>query len=303
MTDNPKAMARSLRAQLHERGLELSHGECLDLVARQLGHRDWNVLAARAPRASLVQIRRSCEWVAMNGEQELGRITADRRPNDRWYVACDTWYDAAHDALVATVADDLAQDLYAIVADTDEDGLRRYAAAGFIEERREDDVTVDVAMAREALAGAGLPPGYRIVSAADIDDGVLRILDDTLRIDVPGSGGWVNDPQEFREYTFATHFDKAAYLVALDTHDAPAGLVRIWAGRPPRRLGLIGVLREHRRRGIANALLAAAFTAVAQQGVTSVVAEVDVDNVASRALLERIGARRTGGTVELRRPA
>lgn len=246
-------MARSLRTQLRERGLELSHGECLDIVARQLGHRDWNVLAARTWRASLVQVRRSCEWVAMNGEQELGRITADRRPNDRWYVACDTWYDAAHDALVATVADDLAQDLYAIVADADADGLRRFAAAGFIEERREDDVTIDVATAREAL--------------------------------------------------FASHFDKDAYLVALDADDAPAGLVRIWAGRPPRRLGLIGVLREHRRRGIASALLAAAFTAVAKQGATSVVAEVDVDNVASRTLLERIGARRTGGTVELRRPA
>ena len=179
---------------------------------------------------------------------------------------------------------------------------RRYAAAGFLEERREDDVTLDVAAARDALGDAVLPDRYRIVSAADMDDNALRVLDDTLRADVPGSDGWINDPQEFREYTFASHFDRDAYLVALGP-DGAAGLVRIWAGRPPRRLGLIGVLREHRRRGIANALLAATFTAVATQGITSVVAEVDVANVPSQTLLGRIGARRTGGTVELRRPA
>src|SRR5690242_11853368 len=105
MTDNPKAMARSLRAQLRDRGLDLTHGECLDMVARQLGHRDWNVLAAREHRTSLVQVRRNCEWVAMNGNRETGRITAERRPDDRWFVACDTWFDAAHHALVTTVAD------------------------------------------------------------------------------------------------------------------------------------------------------------------------------------------------------
>jgi RimJ/RimL family protein N-acetyltransferase len=303
MTDNPKAMARILRVQLHELGLDLSHGVCLDIVARQLGHRDWNVLAARTRHPSLVQVRRSCEWVAMNGEREMGRITATKRPNDRWFVACDTWFDAAHEALVATVADDLAQDLYATVDEADEDALRRYTAAGFVEERREDDVVIEVATALAALVDAHIPEGYRIVSAADIDDGALRVLDDTLRMDVPGSAGWVNDPQEFREYTFATHFDRTAYLVALDADGAPAGLVRIWAGRPPRRLGLIAVTRGHRRRGLASTLLAAAFAAVAEQGVTSVVAEVDVNNVASRTLLSRIGARRTGGTVELRRPA
>lgn len=43
----PKTMAKSLRSALAEHGHELSHGQCLELVARQLGYADWNVLAAR----------------------------------------------------------------------------------------------------------------------------------------------------------------------------------------------------------------------------------------------------------------
>jgi uncharacterized glyoxalase superfamily protein PhnB len=43
---DPKAMARQLRAALAHRGVSVGHGEALELVARQLGARDWNTLAA-----------------------------------------------------------------------------------------------------------------------------------------------------------------------------------------------------------------------------------------------------------------
>jgi len=46
-TLDPKTAAKRLRTALGEKNLDLSHGECLDLVARQLGLRDWNVLSAR----------------------------------------------------------------------------------------------------------------------------------------------------------------------------------------------------------------------------------------------------------------
>jgi ribosomal protein S18 acetylase RimI-like enzyme len=64
---------------------------------------------------------------------------------------------------------------------------------------------------------------------------------------------------------------------------------------------LIGVLRWHRRRGIARALLHAAFGALPGRGIEQVTAEVDATNAASAALLAGLGARRTGGTVELLR--
>jgi catechol 2,3-dioxygenase-like lactoylglutathione lyase family enzyme len=48
---DPKAMARHLRAALSDRGVAISHGEALELVARQLGARDWNTLAAATSAA------------------------------------------------------------------------------------------------------------------------------------------------------------------------------------------------------------------------------------------------------------
>lgn len=42
-----KRMAKVLRQHLGERNIEVSHGECLELVARQFGAPNWNVLAAQ----------------------------------------------------------------------------------------------------------------------------------------------------------------------------------------------------------------------------------------------------------------
>jgi hypothetical protein len=108
-----------------------------------------------------------------------------------------------------------------------------------------------------------------------VDEDGLRALDDALRQDVPGADGWVNDPYEFCEYTFDDrHFDPATYLVAVDdVNQAYAGLARVWnnPGRPPS-----GPDRRHARLP---------------------------SNTASNALLLGIGARRTGGSIELVRRA
>lgn len=42
-----KAMAKRLRAALADRQLDLTHSETLEIVARQFGVDDWNVLAAK----------------------------------------------------------------------------------------------------------------------------------------------------------------------------------------------------------------------------------------------------------------
>jgi len=42
-----KAMAKSLRESLAAKNIALSHGECLEIVAQQLGFGNWNVLAAK----------------------------------------------------------------------------------------------------------------------------------------------------------------------------------------------------------------------------------------------------------------
>ncbi|MFA5901214.1 MAG: glyoxalase superfamily protein [Hyphomicrobium sp.] len=47
-----KVMARALRNMLSERQLALSHSECLEIVAQQLGAENWNVLAAKIDQAA-----------------------------------------------------------------------------------------------------------------------------------------------------------------------------------------------------------------------------------------------------------
>lgn len=44
--DEAKAMARRLRSALAVNAIDVSHGASLELVAAQLGHRDWNAAAA-----------------------------------------------------------------------------------------------------------------------------------------------------------------------------------------------------------------------------------------------------------------
>ncbi|MFI5409559.1 glyoxalase superfamily protein [Kaistia sp. UC242_56] len=55
-----KAMAKALRAFMAERNIELSHSETLEIVARQFGYDDWNILAAEiaseTPKAQAVVV-------------------------------------------------------------------------------------------------------------------------------------------------------------------------------------------------------------------------------------------------------
>ncbi|RZA08306.1 MAG: VOC family protein, partial [Proteobacteria bacterium] len=40
--EQAKQMARTLRVGLQAQGHEVSHSSALEMVARQLGHKDWN---------------------------------------------------------------------------------------------------------------------------------------------------------------------------------------------------------------------------------------------------------------------
>jgi ribosomal protein S18 acetylase RimI-like enzyme len=88
--------------------------------------------------------------------------------------------------------------------------------------------------------------------------------------------------------------------VAVDgTTGTYAGIARVWNDPGLRLLGLIAVVRAYQRRGVARALLAAAFRPLHAQGVGHVAAEVDVTNHACATLLRSLGAHRTGGSVEM----
>ena len=137
------------------------------------------------------------------------------------------------------------------------------------------------------------PDGVVIISANDGFEDQLRLLDDALRQDVPGTEGWQWDPAGFNEETFGSDFDPATYLVAVDVASGEyIGLVRVWnsPGRP--RLGLIAVLPPYRRRGLATVLLARAFRALHERGKKEVTAEVDDTNAAGGAIMSKLRRRR-----------
>jgi ribosomal protein S18 acetylase RimI-like enzyme len=245
-------------------------------------------------------MRPGLTWRALDGDVVAGEVSARVRPDSRCFVYFDTWRADAYPPLADAIARDLRRDLFVTLEDAEYDALDACATAGFIVHRRESYYRIPVDPAVTGLAGATLPAGLDVISAADADITRLRLLDDALRHDVPGAEGWRWDPEEFRAETFSPFFDPATYLVAVDRATGQyAGLVRVWRNRAGPRLGLIAMLRPYRRRGAASALLGQVFAVLAARRATTVVAEVDDSNVASLSLLTRLGARRYGGNVEL----
>lgn len=171
-----------------------------------------------------------------------------------------------------------------------------YLALGFDVHRLEGTYLVPVTSARMEA-----PQGIVFAHADEVDETALRLLDDELRQDVPGTDGWQWHEADFREETYeAAEFDPTTYLVALDGETGESvGLVRVWMKQPIPRLGFIGVRRRYRRRGIARAMLAEVFARLGERGIHEVSTEIDETNTASRALLEGLGARRSGTSVEL----
>ena len=246
------------------------------------------------------RMRPALTWRALDGDLVAGEVSARLRPDNRWFLYFDTWRADACPPLADAVARDLGRDLHVTLEDAEYDALAACAQAGFAVHRRESYYRIPTDPVVTGLAGAVLPAGLDVLSAAAADITRLRLLDDALRQDVPGSGGWRWDAEEFRAETFSPFFDPATYLVAVDRAGGEyAGLVRIWRNRAGPRLGLIAMLAQYRGRGVARALLGQAFTVLAARGDTSVVGEVDDTNVASVSLLTGLGARRYGGNVEL----
>ena len=58
-----KQRAKRLRTALEEKNITLNHGQCLDLVARIEGMRDWNTLSARCDSVDLPETSQpACPW-------------------------------------------------------------------------------------------------------------------------------------------------------------------------------------------------------------------------------------------------
>jgi ribosomal protein S18 acetylase RimI-like enzyme len=243
-------------------------------------------------------------WAAHRGEVAVGNAAVLVRPDARCFVVFGACHLDAYQPLLQAIARQLRRDLYTEIGEADVQVRDRLVDLGFVVNRREHTYAIATDPMVTGLTDLAVPAGFELLTADRVSEDRLRELDEELKQDVPGADGWQWDRQGFRNETYeAPDFDPATYLVAIEQATGRyAGLVRVWMRPSGPRLGLIGVGRGYRRRGLARLLLAQVFAILQQRGKTEVVAEVDVTNTSSNRLLTGLGAHRTGGTIELIRP-
>src|ERR1035437_9854037 len=147
------------------------------------------LLASQGMAAAALAVSRiwpALTWRAVDGDLVAGEVRARLRPDNRWFLYFDTWRADACPPLADAVARDLGRDLCVTLEDAEYEALDACAEAGFAVHRRESSYRIPADPAVTGLAGAVLPAGLDVLSAADADITRLRLLDDALRQDVPG---------------------------------------------------------------------------------------------------------------------
>jgi mycothiol synthase len=106
---------------------------------------------------------------------------------------------------------------------------------------------------------------------------------------------WDFSPTPYEEFldrnVHRDHFDPGLWIVAIDTGE-PVGVLSGSAHTDRGWVDDLGVLRSHRRRGIATAMLRESFAEFQRRGLPRVRLNVDSDNLTGAvSLYERVGMR------------
>ncbi|MEU6868518.1 GNAT family N-acetyltransferase [Streptomyces sp. NPDC046876] len=238
-------------------------------------------------------------WQAVDDGRIVGHGDVSQRPDGRLFVSIDVWQDAVFGRLAAAMLADLPTPLHTLVGEADLDLRSRWEQAGFTLGRREGEYVLSTDPRETGLDAVHVPEGVTILPGAEADAGLLHELDRAIREEVEAGVGWRTMPAEVVPRPAAmTSADPSKYTVAV-RDGAYVGLVRVAPVPRRARIGLVAVRADQHRQGIARALLAHALDSLHRAGTASAWAEADESNTAAIALLERIGARRTGSNVEL----
>ncbi|WP_238173993.1 GNAT family N-acetyltransferase [Kribbella kalugense] len=233
------------------------------------------------------------QWHAIENDLVVGRGHASRRLDGRTFLSIDTWRDAVFDRLAAAMLTDADQSTpqYTVVDETDHDLTTNWERAGLTTWRRESEFAVPT-----DLTPTAAPNGVVITTAQEAP---LRELDQAIRAEVESSVGWQTMPAEVLPWQGGTRpLDPSKYTVAV-RDDRYVGLVRVATMTRRPRIGLVAVLADEQRQGIARALLSQVLANLHRSGFEAATAEIDETNTAALALFEGLGARRTGGILEL----
>lgn len=79
-----KLMAKLLRQALAERSIDVSHSDCLELVARQFGVANWNILSARIDAATNAVDVIPEGWIQSGRSPRRYRLGIDRTLGAAW---------------------------------------------------------------------------------------------------------------------------------------------------------------------------------------------------------------------------
>ncbi|WP_306321001.1 MULTISPECIES: N-acetyltransferase [unclassified Streptomyces] len=240
------------------------------------------------------------QWHALEDDEVVGRGHAAHRPDGRLFVSVDAWHDTAFTALAKTLLGDLPGPLHTVVDETDIELAAKWRQFGFTVGRSEWEYEIPTDPAVTGLGAARPPAGVTVVPAGQAAEDPLRALDRTVRAEVGAAAGWHTMPAEVRPLPpGGTVLDPAKYTVAAAPDGGYLGLLRLATATRRRRVGLLAVRTDARRRGIARALLADVLNTLHRSGTRTASAEVDESNTAATALFDGIGARRVNRALEL----
>jgi len=270
-------------------------------VLRFADHYDLlSALVERSPtelqRRDLQRNQELQRWLALDAGQPVGAVTAFQRPDERTFLQFICREAGAYEPLAEAATTELGRPLHTVVDESNQEILEVLIEAGFATELTMERFEVPFDPALRILQRAWTPAAYRMHPADSVDRDALFELDNAIRGLVPGTDGWRGDRAMFEdELAEAPPFDPAAYLVAIhEPTGAYAGLVRIWRNPAGPRLGLIGVLPEHRGVPIAAALLRHALEAAADWGYDAFLTETSPENQSTYPLMRRLGAESRG---------
>ncbi|MFJ7216061.1 GNAT family N-acetyltransferase [Amycolatopsis sp. NPDC098790] len=233
-------------------------------------------------------------WHALEDDQVAGRGEATTRPDGRTFLSIDAWHRSVFDQLADAMLADLPVSSYTVVDETDAELLAGWERAGFTIRRREREYLVPT---RQAPVTP--PPGVTLVPRGSASEGPLRELDRVIRAEVEASVGWQEMPAEVLPRPDGDTIVDPALYAAAASGGSYVGLVRVVQVTRLPRIGLLAVRADQRRRGIARALLTDVLGSLHAAGIPTASAEVKETNPAATALFDSLGARRSGGSLEL----
>lgn len=229
------------------------------------------------------------QWHALDDDLVVGRGDASPRPDRRLFLSIDAWHDDVFAHLAEAMLAALPRPLYTVVDEADLDLRTWWVQAGLTTRRREWEYVMS-----SRGDGAVPPRGLTLLPIGTAELDPLRHLDRTIRAEIDATIGWDQMPAA----VLSRPLDPSHCAVAAE-FDAYVALARLALLPRHTRIGLIAVRSDHRRRGIAHALLTEILAATHARGAATVSADVHEANTAAIALFEAAGAHRTGSNLEL----